>query len=180
MYHDQHQVLHYRATLMTDLEHCLQCDFLLSEHFYLADTDTASYKLPTTNGYQQILLLTKQHYQCLRCKNIFIAQPKDFTPNSTISRPLLHQIIDLAKRDIPEKDIADILHLSHSKVNRLFHHAAKAYRTNYTKPLTTVVCVDDVLYAKRHCGFEMINGTTRDLIEIFPTRSRFPPYLGFT
>ncbi|XZO08071.1 transposase [Weissella paramesenteroides] len=94
-------------------------------------------------------------------------------PHSTISRPwpLLHQIIDLAKRDVSEKDIAYILHISHSKVNRLLHHAAKACRTNYTKPLPTVICVDEVLYAKHHYGFEMINGMTSDLIEIFPTRT---------
>lgn len=169
--HDQHQVLRYRATLTTVPEHCPQCGFLLSGHFYLAGTDTASYKLPTANGYQQILLLTKQRYQCLHCKNTFIAQSKDFMPHSTISRPLLHQIIDLAKRDISEKDIAYILHISHSKVNRLLHHAAKAYRTNYTKSLPTIICVDEVLYAKHHYGFEMINGTTSDLIEIFPTRT---------
>ncbi|MBU7567769.1 transposase [Weissella hellenica] len=154
---------------MTASEYCPQCGFLLSEHFYLAGTDTASYKFSTVNGYQQILLLTKQPYQCLRCKNIFIAQSKDFMPNSTISRPLLHQIIDLVKRDISEKDIAYILHLSHSKVNRSLHHAAKAYRTNYTKPLPTVICIDEVLYAKHHYGFEMINDTTSDLIKIFPT-----------
>ncbi|WP_257607526.1 hypothetical protein [Weissella sagaensis] len=109
--HDQHQVLRYCTTLMTAPEHCSQCGFLLSGHFYLVGTDTASYKLPTANGYQQILLLTKQRYQCLRCKNTFIPQSKDFMPDSTISRPLVHQIIDLARRDIPEKDIADILHL---------------------------------------------------------------------
>src|SRR5699024_2774189 len=104
--------------------------------------------------------------------NTFIAQSKDFMPHSTISRLLLHQIIDLAKRDISEKDIAYILHISHSKVNQLLHHAAKAYRTNYTKPLPTVICVDEVLYDKHHYGFEMINGTTSYLIEIFPTRTR--------
>jgi len=169
--HDQHQALRYRATLTTVPEHCPQCGLLLSEHFYLAGTDTASYKLPTANGYQQILLLTKQRYQCQHCRSTFIAQSKDFMSNSTISRPLLHQVIDLAKRDISEKDIAYILHLSHSKINRLLHHAAQAYRTNYTKTLPAVICVDEVLYAKHHYGFEMINGTTSDLIEIFPTRT---------
>ncbi|WP_439819310.1 hypothetical protein [Weissella paramesenteroides] len=89
MGHDQHQALRYRATVMTVPEHCPQCGFLLSGHFYLAGTGTASYKLPTENGYQQILLLTKQRYQCLHCKNTFIAQSKDFMPHSTISRPSL-------------------------------------------------------------------------------------------
>lgn len=91
-----------------------------------------------------------QRYQCLHCKNTFITQSKDFMSNSTISRSLLRQIIDLAKRDISEKDIAYILHISHSKVNRLLHHTAKAYRTNYTKSLPTVICVDEVLYVKHH------------------------------
>lgn len=168
---NQHQALRYRATLTTVPEHCPQCGVLLSDHFYLAGTDTASYKLPTVNGYQQILLLTKQRYQCRRCQSTFIAQSEDFMTNTTISRPLLYQVIDLAKRDISEKDIAYILHLSHSKVNRLLHHAAQAYRTNYTKILPAVICVDEVLYAKHHYGFEMINGTTSDLIELFPTRT---------
>lgn len=128
------------------------------------------------NGLPWVMINTKsyaivQRYQCLHCKNTFIAQSKDFMPHSTISRPLLHQIIDLAKRDISEKDIAYILHISHSKVNRLLHHAAKAYCTNYTKPLPTVICVDEVLYAKHYYGFEMINGMTSNLIEIFPTRT---------
>lgn len=83
---NQHPVLRYRATLMTASEYCPQCGFLLSEHFYLAGTDTTSYKFPTVNGYQQILLLTKQRYQCLRCKNTFTAQSKDFMPNSTITQ----------------------------------------------------------------------------------------------
>ncbi|MFL2020576.1 transposase family protein, partial [Weissella hellenica] len=84
--------------LTTVPEHCPQCGVLLSDHFYLAGTDTASYKLPTVNGYQQILLLTKQRYQCRRCQSTFIAQSEDFMTNTTISRPLLYQVIDLAKR----------------------------------------------------------------------------------
>lgn len=53
----------------------------------------------------------------------------------------------------------------------MLNHAAKAYRTNYAKPLPTVICVDEVLYAKHHYGFEMINGMKSDLIEILPTRT---------
>lgn len=56
--------------------------------------------------------------------------------NSTISRSLLHQIIDLAKHDISKKDITYILQLSHSKVNLLLHHATQAYRTILEKNIT--------------------------------------------
>ena len=168
---DQHQAVLYRATLSTCPEHCPQCGFTLENHVYLAGTDSAEYKLPTTNGYQQILHLTKQRFQCRYCHSTFVAQSTDFMSHSTISRPLLHQAIDLAKRDISEKNIAHILHLSPSKVNKLLHNAAKKYRTNYNKQLPTIVCVDEVKYAKHQYGFEMVNGTTSDLIEIFPTRT---------
>ena len=109
---DQHQAVLYRATLSICPEHCPQCGFTLENHVYLAGTDSAEYKLPTTNGFQQILQLTKQRFQCRYCHSTFVAQSTDFMTHSTISRPLLHQIIDLAKRDISEKNIAYILHLS--------------------------------------------------------------------
>ena len=169
--HYHHLVLLYKASLATPPEYCPQCGFSLTDHLYLSGTDSAKYKLPTTNGYQQILYLTKQRYQCRRCRSTFVAQSPDFMERSSISRPLLHQIIDLAKRDISEKNIAYILHLSTSKVNQLMHHAAKAYQTNYTKKLPTVICVDEFHYAKHQYSFEMIDGRTSELIELFPNRT---------
>lgn len=92
-------------------------------------------------------------------------------PHSKITRPLLYQIIDLVKRDVSEKEIAHILHLSTSKVNRLLNNAAEAYRTNYERTLPSVVCVDEIRYAENKFSFEMIDGQTSDLIELFPERT---------
>src|SRR5699024_11497253 len=64
--HYHHLVLLYKAVLATPPEHCPQCGFSLTNHLYLSGTDSAKYKLPTTNSYQQILHLTKQRYQCRR------------------------------------------------------------------------------------------------------------------
>ena len=168
---DQHKAFLYHATLSTCPERCPQCGFTLKNHVYLAGTDSAEYKLPATAGIQQLLQLTKQRFQCRYCHSTFVSQSTDFMAHSTISRALLHQIIDLAKRDISEKNIAHIVHLSRSKVNKLLHNAAEKYRTNYSKQLPTIVCVDEVKYAKHQYGFEMVDGTTSDLIEIFPTRT---------
>ena len=60
--HYHHLVLLYKASLATPPEYCPQCGFSLTDHLYLSGTDSAKYKLPTTNGYQQILYLTKQRY----------------------------------------------------------------------------------------------------------------------
>lgn len=51
------------------------------------------------------------------------------------------------------------------------NHAAKAHQVNYTKELPTVVCVDEFHYAKHHYSFEMIDGRTSELIELFSNRA---------
>lgn len=51
------------------------------------------------------------------------------------------------------------------------HLAALVYQTNYDGPLPIVICVDEMLYAKHKYSFEMINGATSDLIELFPNRT---------
>lgn len=168
--HDHHLVLRYRATLTTSPESCPNCGRALTNHFYRAGTDTAEYKLPTTNGYQHILSLTKQRYQCCYCTSTFVAQSKDFMTKTSVSRPLLQQIIDLTN-GIFLKNIAYILHLSPSKVNHLMHHAAETYQTNYDHPLSAVICVDEFHYAKYQYSFEMVDGKTSDLIELFPNRT---------
>jgi len=130
-----------------------------------------SIKLSPTGKINTKLSYIVQRFQCRHYHSTFVSHSTDFMAHSTISQTLLHQVIDLAKCDISEKNIAHIVHLSRSKVNKLLHNAAEKYRTNYSKQLPTIVCVDEIKYAKHQYGFEMVNGTTSDLIEIFPTRT---------
>lgn len=54
----------------------------------------------------------------------------------------------MVNRDGSEKEIAHIMHLSTSKINSLLHNVAEAYRTNYVRALPSVICVDEIRYAK--------------------------------
>lgn len=60
--------------------------------------------------------------------------------------------------------------VSTSKINRLLHNVAETYQTNYERNLPSVVCVDEIRYAENKFSFEMIDGQTSDLIELFPER----------
>lgn len=169
--HDKHTAILYHANLSALPDNCPNCGFSTVNNVYLAGTDSAEYALPTANGFVQLLALTKQRFQCRTCLATFISKSHDFIEHTKVSRPLLLQIIDLAKRDLSEKNIAYILCLSVSKIHKLLSNAAEQHQTNYEHSLPEIINVNEIKYAKHRYGFEMVDDSTSSLIEIFPTRT---------
>jgi transposase len=161
----------YKATLSVLPEHCPNCGHTIGDKYYRDGVDTCRYALPAVNGYKQLIDLEKQRFLCRQCWTSFISESSNFIEHNKVSRPLLAQIIDLAKRDLSQKNIAHILHLSPSKVHSILKNAATAYKTDYERKLPETINVDEFKYAKNHYAFEMIDATTSDLIELFPERT---------
>lgn len=168
--HDQHQVNLFRAHLTVCPKKCPSCGFALENNVYRNGTDVGEFVLPSTNGYCNIVELTKQRFQCHNCHSTFSASSSDFPERTKISRALSLQVFDLVRFDLSEKMIAYILHLSHSKVHKLIAQAATEYRTDYTYQLPTVISVDEFKYKAHQYAFEMIDADTSELIEVFPDR----------
>jgi transposase len=161
-------IINYHASLDVKPAQCASCAFdVLHKH----TRENVDVVLPSTNGYHQVLHLQKRRYRCDFCKATSVSQSPDFPSNTKISRPLLLQVLDLARFDISAKTIAYILKLSHSKVHTMLNEAAANYRPDYQKQLPPIICIDEIQYKKNHYGFEMINGETSEFIEIFPERT---------
>ncbi|QBO35199.1 ISL3 family transposase [Periweissella cryptocerci] len=167
---DKHDyaTLNYAATLDVMPECCPYC---AHSSLYRHSTEYSVHVLPSTNGYHQVLHLDKKRYKCNGCARTVVAQSHDLRDNSKITRPLLLQILDLARFDISAKLISYILKLSHTKIHKLLNATADRYRPNYEQQLPPVICIDEVQYMKNRYGFEMINGSNSDFIEIFPERT---------
>lgn len=175
--HDNHPITNYVATLDVMPHKCPNCGH---QRIYRHKLERSLVTLPNTNGYHQVLQLDKMRYRCTDCHSTFMAQSPDLTDNTKISRPMLMEILDLARFDISAKLIAYIVKLSHTKVHQLINAAADRYRPNFEKELPPVLCIDEIQYKKNQYGFEMINGETSEFIEIFPDRTngKVKSYLG--
>jgi transposase len=165
---DNHPIINYVATLDVMPERCSNCG---KTQIYRNGTERSIVTLPNTTGLHQIVRLDKMRYKCTNCNSTFMAQSPDLVDNSKLSRPVLLEIIDLARQDISVKSIANILKLSHTTVHNFINSAADNYQIDFNKQLPPVICIDEVQYKKKHYGFEMANGETSEFIEIFPERT---------
>ncbi|WP_165964767.1 transposase [Periweissella cryptocerci] len=167
---DKHDyaTLNYAATLdvMPDVPYCAHSSL------YRHSTNIPVHVLPSTNGLSSSPTSRQKNVISVNgCARTVCRPIHDFTGQSKITRPLLLQILDLARFDISAKLISYILKLSHTKIHKLLNATADRYRPNYEQQLPPVICIDEVQYMKNRYGFEMINGSNSDFIEIFPERT---------
>jgi transposase len=139
---DNHEVYVYKARLHGELTKCPLCSS--SNKFTKSGYSKATeVKLPTTNGYDNRIILQKQRYECHSCGGHPVVSSPDLDDNRNISRPLRWQVLRLAMEDISEKLIAFILRLSHSAVHRIINEELANYRHDYSY-LPTVMSFDEV------------------------------------
>lgn len=165
---DHHKALITRATLESDIMRCPDCGYLehVTKYGY---TDDIEIYLPTTNGYDNRLIVKKQRFHCDSCNTKFNAKSHDLLDNSKFSRPLMNQIIAMSQDDISQKSIARSLRVSTSSVHRIIN-SDQTYYYDFQRQLPSVLCFDEVRTSAHNMSFVYADGEAHQLIEILPDR----------
>lgn len=129
-------------------------------------------KLQAISGYNAILALSKQRYQCQACNKTFMAKTSIVNDNCYISNSIKQSIALEAQYKISEKDIAKKFNVSHNTVNRILNSFKDIIKINFNY-LPECLCFDEFKSTKDADGsmsFIYVDGETHQLLDIVEDR----------
>ena len=111
---------------------------------------TASFRIPSTSGWEFHLRLRKQRFLCHQCQATCDAHSPVLEPNHTMSQGIHHRIIQLAKDGLTLTEIGKLLGVSITTVSRLLYGHVQRRRT---PSLPSTLCFDEFRSANHQMSF---------------------------
>ncbi|MCH4058305.1 MAG: ISL3 family transposase [Lactobacillaceae bacterium] len=153
------------ATLINTPICCPHCN---SESLIKNGKHLSHIRLGTLNGGRYELELSRQRYLCHNCQKTCGAKTTIVQMNHTFSNNINHQVIQLARKSITAKTIAEILAISCSSVQRIINN--EVHQSYRIKILPEHLCFDEFRSCQKLMSFNCCDSVTHERVVLLKDR----------